>query len=71
MKSADQIKYFMGAVVHGTIILFLYPLIIRWLWNMLLPDFGIQTITYWQAFGLRFLVTTLAETPKYVESVNR
>lgn len=34
------------------------PAICMWLWNWLVPDiFGLQTITYWQSFGLMTLAS--------------
>jgi positive regulator of sigma E activity len=69
MKSADRTKLeeLAGTILFSAVILFLYPLIIQWLWNILAPDFGIQAITYPQAFVLRMLVITLVRVPKYKE----
>lgn len=37
-------------------------LLIMWCWNWLMPLlFGLPTITFWQAFGLRVLATALVK----------
>ena len=49
----------------GLIILFVaigafYPLVVMLLWNWLMPAiFGLGTISFWQAFGLAFLIGLL------------
>jgi len=43
-------------VVFFTGIVFLFGLVVKMLWNAVIPDiFGLPTITYWQAFGLLLL----------------
>lgn len=42
--------------------LFLFPVFIAWLWKLILvPATGVLPITYWQAFGLRFLIGFLVD----------
>ena len=43
-------------IVYSVIISFMTALIVWPLWNWVMPDiFGLQSITYWQAFGLNVL----------------
>ena len=44
---------------------FLYAFAIKWLWGLtLVVILGVPRITYWQAFGLFWLVQFLTVTPK-------
>lgn len=43
-------------IVWSVIISFMTAFIVWPLWNLVMPDiFGLQSITYWQAFGLNVL----------------
>ena len=49
-----------GMVFVGLVFALLFALVfgflVKWLWNWLMPDiFGLNPISYWQAFGLLFL----------------
>jgi hypothetical protein len=53
-----------GLVIGGVVLAGLFALvlgfIVQWLWNWLIPDiFGLNPISYWQAFGLLFLAKLL------------
>lgn len=44
------------SIMYSVIISFMTALIVWPLWNWVMPDiFGLQSITYWQAFGLNLL----------------
>jgi hypothetical protein len=48
-----------GVVLAGVFALVL-GVVVQWLWNWLIPDiFGLNPISYWQAFGLLFLAKLL------------
>ena len=48
-----------GVVLAGLFALVL-GVVVQWLWNWLMPDiFGLNPISYWQAFGLLFLAKLL------------
>jgi hypothetical protein len=48
-----------GVVLAGLFALVL-GVVVQWLWNWLIPDiFGLNPISYWQAFGLLFLAKLL------------
>jgi hypothetical protein len=39
---------------------FLVPAIFQWLWNITMPEvFGLNELTYWQAFRLLLIATML------------
>lgn len=40
----------------------LYPLILMWLWNFVMPKFGIIEINYIEAFSLRIITSILFKT---------
>jgi len=41
-------------------LIFLGGLITMWLWNWIMPDlFNLPEVSYWQAWGIMFLSTTL------------
>ena len=45
-----------GFGIAGAGLLFLFGLIVKALWNWLMPEiFGLKAITYWQAWGLLVL----------------
>ena len=47
-------------------------LLIMWCWNWLMPLlFGLPTITFWQAFGLRVLATALIKRSDDTNRANR
>ena len=53
-----------GLVIAGVVLAGLFALVlgvvVQWLWNWLMPDiFGLNPISYWQAFGLLFLAKLL------------
>jgi hypothetical protein len=53
-----------GLVIIGLVLAGLFALVlgfvVQWLWNWLMPDiFGLNPISYWQAFGLLFLAKLL------------
>jgi hypothetical protein len=53
-----------GLVIAGVVLAGLFALVlgfvVQWLWNWLMPSiFGLNPISYWQAFGLLFLAKLL------------
>lgn len=38
---------------------FIFVLLIMWLWNIVMPVFGLPELTYWQAFVLKVLSNLL------------
>jgi hypothetical protein len=53
-----------GLVLAGVVLAGLFALVlgivVQWLWNWLMPNiFGLNPISYWQAFGLLFLAKLL------------
>jgi hypothetical protein len=49
-----------GGVVFAVFFAFLFGLVVKVLWNWLMPAlFGLGTITFWQAFGLVLLAKIL------------
>ncbi len=49
------------------IALFVVPALVRWLWNLTLPQlFGWSRIEYWQAFRLFVLAAVLFGLPRLV-----
>lgn len=53
-----------GLIISGVVLAGLFALVlgfvVQWLWNWLIPDiFGLNPISYWQAFGLLFLAKLL------------
>jgi len=58
MKTLIIVLATIGAAV-GLSILTAYP--VMWLWNWKMPDlFGLPSLTFWDAFWLRMLVSLLA-----------
>lgn len=56
----DELKTKLCELFEGIMEIALISLIIMLLWNVLLPGlFGLTTITYWQAIGLRILTRGL------------
>lgn len=50
---------FFGLVI-GLVILALITLFFRWLWNITMPEvFGLNTLTFWQAFRIMILSAIL------------
>lgn len=48
-------------IALGMGLVFAFP--IMWIWNWLVPGlFGLSTITFWQAFWLKFLLALLIPT---------
>ena len=44
----------------GLVILAIFTLFFRWLWNTTMPDvFGTKSLTFWQAFRILLLATIL------------
>jgi hypothetical protein len=59
-----RIMRLIGLGIAGVILAGLFALVlgvvVQWLWNWLMPDiFGLNPISYWQAFGLLFLAKLL------------
>jgi hypothetical protein len=49
-----------GGVVLAGVFALVLGVVVQWLWNWLIPDiFGLNPISYWQAFGLLFLAKLL------------
>ena len=47
-------------VVMAVAFAFVFGLVVKWLWNWLMPAiFGLGVISYWQAFGIVLLVKLL------------
>lgn len=44
----------------------LCPLILMWLWNFVMPKFGIIEINYIEAFALRIITSILFKTNQYL-----
>ncbi|HEY8450300.1 MAG TPA: hypothetical protein VIL95_07475 [Bacillota bacterium] len=51
---APRLALFSAAgLLLPAITLFIVPAIVRWLWNLTMPEvFGLRPLTYWQAFRL-------------------
>ena len=65
MTSNKKLGY-LETGIAVVIVLFLYPIVIQWLWNLIIPHLtGFNQMTYWQAFGLRWLVGFLIFGPKH------
>jgi hypothetical protein len=65
-KTGLRLKIFrmIGLVIGGVVLAGFFALVlgfvVQWLWNWLIPDiFGLNPISYWQAFGLLFLAKLL------------
>jgi len=49
-----------SAIIVWIIMLFVLSLVLKWLWNMTMPEvFGLKTITFWQAFRLIIIAAIL------------
>lgn len=49
-----------GAIIVWIIMLFVLSWVLKWLWNMTVPEvFGLKTITFWQAFRLIIIAAIL------------
>lgn len=47
-------------ILLGVALLFLATWLLKWLWNMTMPEvFGLKVITYWQAFRLLLIAGLL------------
>jgi hypothetical protein len=56
----EKVLIIIGFVVLGAGLLFLLGLVVKGLWNWLMPEiFGLKQITYWQAWGLMVLSAIL------------
>jgi hypothetical protein len=54
----------LAGVVVAVVFAFLFGLVVKALWNWLMPDlFGLEAITYWQAFGIVLLAKILFGGP--------
>lgn len=50
----------MGLFILGVALLFLAAWLLKWLWNMTIPQvFGLKEITFWQAFRLLLIAGLL------------
>lgn len=57
------------ALMGIAVILLLLALLLRWLWNITIPQvFGLKEITYWQAFRLLIIAGLLFGGPVYLRS---
>jgi len=59
-------------IIRGLINLFAFPAFIMLLWNWFMDSlFGLPHINYWEAFGLRILVSMLFHdsTDMYLEEI--
>lgn len=53
---ATFIRAFIGILLMSIGLSFLLTYPVMWLWNWLMPMiFGLQTLTFWQTFGLTML----------------
>lgn len=41
-------------------LIFIFALLIMWLWNIVMPVFGLPELTYWQAVVLKVLFNLLS-----------
>ena len=49
-----------GGVMVAVIMAFIFGLLVKWLWNWIMPGvFGLPVITFWQAWGLFLLMKIL------------
>lgn len=44
---------------------FIAAALVMWLWNWLMPLFGITTLTYWQCWGLHWLCGLLFQGARW------
>ena len=65
-KDNDLIFLFLEVII---VILFLFLLVgvATWLWGVIMAGiFGLPTLTYWQMWGLQFLIWILIPTGKNI-----
>lgn len=57
MKTFAAITVAVGGIIAlGFVLTLLFALPVMYLWNWLMPEiFGLQTLTFWQAWGLTVL----------------
>ena len=56
LKKMKKAKFIGGAILFGVGAVILFPFVVMWLWNWLMPAiFGLGIITWWQAAGLLLL----------------
>ena len=49
-------------------VIFLSPLIISWLWNMIVVHkFGLPRLSYWESMGLMFVVHNLFPARRWIK----
>jgi len=59
-KIARMIGLIIAGVVFAGLFALVLGFVVQWLWNWLMPDiFGLNPISYWQAFGILFLAKLL------------
>lgn len=52
--------FFPGALPYGILVFFLLAAVLRWLWNLTVPEvFGLRPLSCWQAFRLLFIAGIL------------
>ncbi len=62
----EKVLAIIGFIALGVGLLFLCGLIVKALWNWLMPEiFGLKEITYWQAWGLFILCSILFKGNKF------
>ena len=56
----NGIAKIIGGVALGLILILLFILPVKWLWNGVMPElFGLQTISLWMSFKLSLLANLL------------
>lgn len=59
-STPEKVATVVFLAILGAGALFLFGLVVMWLWNWLMPEiFGLQELSYWQAWGLLLLSSIL------------
>lgn len=71
MNALYDFLYTLGFVFIAAGLFFLGVLLLRYLWNITIPDlFNLKPVTYWQAFRLLIIVSLLFGGPKFITSAS-
>lgn len=59
-KEEDTLKGLIKSIITILIETFLYPLVLMYIWDYIMPDlFNFKTITYWQMFLVTVMVNMI------------
>lgn len=58
-------KFVLAGIVMLFVVMPLFGLGVFYLWNWLMPSFGLHTVTFWQALGLLCLSWLLFRGPRF------